>query len=288
MSDRAQAPVPTIAGLLRQGATRLTAQAHKPAQLEAEILLASALGEPRTYLHTWPDRTLPADKVARYLHLLEQRLLGWPIAYLSDRREFWSLDLRVGPQVLIPRPETELLVESVLARLPADESLYLADLGTGSGAIALALASERPRWRIVATDISRPALALARHNARRHNLRNLEFRLGNWFEPLGDERFDALVSNPPYVAAADPHLGRGDLRFEPALALACAGEDGLAALRTLVGGAPQRLRPGGWLFVEHGYQQQSAVAGLFQAAGFRDTSCLRDLSGHPRCTQGAV
>ena len=274
----------TLRDLLAAAAQRLAKISETP-RLDAELLLAAALERPRSYLHAWPERVPEPDRVARFFAWLDRRQAGEPIAYLLGRREFWSLELEVTPDTLIPRPETELLVELALERLPADRTCALADLGTGSGAIALALAVERPRARIVATDLGPAALTVARRNARRLNIGNVEFREGDWCAPLAGERFDLLVSNPPYIAATDPHWRQGDLRFEPAAALV-AGEDGLDALRSIVAQAPACLRTGGWLLLEHGYDQGEAVPNLLRQRGFVDVSDHRDAANLSRASAG--
>jgi release factor glutamine methyltransferase len=205
------------------------------------------------------------------------------VAYLIGRRSFWTLDLTVTPATLIPRPETELLVELALARLPSGSVGRVADLGTGSGAIALAIAHERPDLAVVATDASSAAVAVARGNAGANALRNVEFREGSWFEPLAGERFDLIASNPPYIAEGDPHLA--SLQHEPALALT-SGADGLDAIREIVAAAPGHLQPGGWLLLEHGWDQGNAVRALLQAADFVEVSTARDLEGRDRIGLG--
>ncbi len=270
--------------LLAAAAQRLAKISETP-RLDAELLLAAALKRPRSYLHAWPERVPEPDRAIRFLAWLNQRQAGEPIAYLLGRREFWSLELEVTPDTLIPRPETELLVELALERLPVNRTSALADLGTGSGAIALALAVERPRARIIATDRGPAALTVARRNARRLNIGNIEFREGDWCAPLAGERFDLLVSNPPYIAATDPHWRQGDLRFEPATALV-AGEDGLDALRSIVAQAPAYLRVGGWLLLEHGYDQGEAVPNLLRQRGFVDVSDHRDAAHLSRASAG--
>ena len=270
---------------LLAAATQRPAEVSETPRLDAELLLAAALERPRSYLHAWPERVPEPDRATRFFAWLDRRQAGEPIAYLLGRREFWSLELEVTPDTLIPRPETELLVELALERLPADRTCAFADLGTGSGAIALALAVERPRARIVATDCGPAALAVARRNARRLNIGNVEFREGDWCAPLVGERFDLLVSNPPYIAATDPHWRRGDLRFEPAEALV-AGEDGLDALRSIVTQAPACLRAGGWLLLEHGYDQGELVPTLLRQRGFVEVSDHRDAANLSRASAG--
>jgi len=254
------------------------------ARLDAEVLLAHALGRPRGWLLAHPEAEPPAHATRAYLSLVARRARGEPVAYLTGLREFWSLALEVTPATLIPRPETELLVEACLRRLPADAAWRIADLGTGSGAVALAIARERPSCRVIATDVDAGALAIAGRNVARLGLANVELRRGDWLETLGAAECDVIASNPPYVADADPHLARGDVRFEPRAALA-AGADGLAAIRIIVAGAGARLAPGGRLVLEHGYHQGDAVRALLLDAGFSDIETHRDLAGHARVTE---
>jgi len=246
------------------------------------VLLAEVLGTTRGRVLSHPEAPCAAQQAERYLELVARRAAGEPLAYLVGRREFWSLELSVGPAVLVPRPETELLVERALARGPPGVG-RVADLGTGSGAVALALSSERPQWHVVATDVSAAALAVARGNAAALGLSRVEFRLGDWYAPLAGELFDLLVSNPPYVGSADPALKL--LRHEPALALT-PGSDALASLRTLAAGAAPHLALGGWLLLEHGADQAAAVRAALVLAGFRHVRSHRDLAGHERMTEG--
>ena len=254
---------------------------------EAEVLLAHALGQSRAWLFAHAHDPVPDGAVAAFQALVARREAGEPVAYLCGRRGFWSLELAVTPDTLIPRPETELLVELALERLPPEREVQVADLGTGSGAIALALACERPRARVVATDASAAALAVARGNAQRLGLGNVELRQGDWFGPLQGLRLDLVASNPPYIASDDPHLARGDLRHEPASALA-SGVDGLDDLRTIVAGAPAHLLPGGWLLLEHGWTQGAQVRALLDAAGFVDVATCRDLEQRDRVSLGRM
>jgi release factor glutamine methyltransferase len=217
--------------------------------------------------------------------LVERRVAGEPVAYLTGRRGFWSFELQVTPDTLIPRPETELLVELALTHLPPDRVLQVADLGTGSGAIALALAHERPRAQVLATDASPAALDVARANATSLGNANSAFAQGDWCAALEQRRFDLIASNPPYIAAGDPHLALGDLRREPAAALA-SGVDGLDAIRRIVAGTRLHLVAGGWLLLEHGMEQGDAVRGLLRDAGFVDASTDRDLEGRDRVSSG--
>jgi release factor glutamine methyltransferase len=259
--------------------------------VDAQVLLAYVVGNTRAWLTAHADESLTPNEAARFFSLARRRRDGEPIAYLTGVREFWGLSLLVTQNVLIPRPETETLVERALARLAPDRAAHVLDLGTGSGAIALALARERPRSQIVATDVSDAALRVADANARRLGLYNVRFIRADWYEgvELSPERsaFDIIVSNPPYIAAGDRHLGEGDLRFEPMAALT-ASSNGLSALSTIIAGAPQWLTPGGWLVVEHGYDQQDDVRGLFEGAGFIDLESTRDLAGIPRVCAGML
>jgi release factor glutamine methyltransferase len=249
---------------------------------EARLLLAEASGFAQASVIAHPERDLPLEASALFERGAARRRAGEPVAYLLGRREFYGLPLEVGPAVLIPRPETELLVELALARLADAEAASAADLGTGSGAVALALKRHRPRARLVATEASPEALEVARRNAMRLGL-PIELRQGRWFEPLAGERFNLVVSNPPYVADGDPHLAQGDLRFEPRNALA-AGPDGLDALRAIVLGAAAHLRPLGWLLLEHGQGQDPAVRAFLVQAGFEDIASWPDLAGIARVT----
>lgn len=255
--------------------------------IDAQVLLSHVLGVGRAWLIAHATDPLARAQADAFFDLAKRRRDGEPVAYLTGRREFHGLDLEVSPAVLVPRPETETLVECALERLPAGRPLDVVDLGTGSGAIALAIASQRPLARVLATDASEAALRVARRNAERLGLANVAFACGDWYGAIapGAGPFDLVAANPPYIVAGDPHLAEGDLRFEPSAALS-AGSDGLDALRTIVAGAPARLRPGGWLAVEHGYDQSDAVRALFVAAGFEAIEARRDLAGIPRIVAG--
>lgn len=253
-------------------------------RLDAELLLAHALGQSRSYLRTWPEREPDAAQCAAFAALLERRRAGEPVAYLLGRQGFWSLDLEVAPHTLIPRPDTELLVETALALGPGGPARVL-DLGTGTGAIALAVACERPAWQVLGVDRVSEAVQLAERNRARLGLGNVRFVESVWFSTLGGERFALIVGNPPYIAADDRHLSEGDVRFEPASALV-AGEDGLDDIRRIVAEAPEHLEAGGWLLLEHGYDQAEAVRALFAARGFAAVESRRDLGGHQRITLG--
>jgi len=279
----------TVQALLEEGARRLqaggeAASAAATPALDAQLLLAHALNVPTARLRSHPEARPSALERRSYRALLARRARGMPVAYLRGQKQFWSLTLAVTKAVLIPRPETELLVERALALRSAQEG-SVADLGTGSGAIALAPAGERPPWRVVATDVSAPALALARKNARALGLHSrVQFRRGDWFKPLAGQRFDLLVSNPPYVAAADPAMMTPALAHEPRRALT-PGADALACLRLLARGAPAHLQRGGWLLLEHGAEQGAAVREALVLAGFRHVRSHRDLAGQERMTE---
>ena len=247
--------------------------------------MAHLLGRDRSWLYAWPDHQLDEAQLVAFAQLVDARAGGHPIAHLTGRREFWSLPIVVNEHTLIPRPETEQLVEIALS-LELPRTARVLDLGTGSGAIALALAAQRPGWQIIAVDSSSAALDVARDNARRLGAASIRFVHGDWFSGLPDgEKFELIVSNPPYIAAADPHLDKGDVRFEPASALV-SGNGGLADLRRIVADAPPFLCPGGWLWLEHGFDQDSAVTDLLRARGFCAIQTLSDLAGHPRHSGG--
>jgi len=259
--------------------------------VDAQVLLAHVVGKDRAWLVAHGADPLGREQWAAFMALVQRRREGEPVAYLTGTREFWGLRLRVTPDVLIPRPETETLVELALARLPEDRDLRVLDLGTGSGAIALAIAHERPRAHVIATDISSDALDVARDNATALGLRNVQFLKSDWYEgvtvasPPG--AFHLIASNPPYIAAADPHLEQGDVRFEPQRSLTPGG-DGMSAIRKIVAGACEHLVAGGTLAIEHGYDQSDAVRRMLAAAGFSDIVGQRDLAGIPRVVAGVT
>ncbi|WP_426135461.1 peptide chain release factor N(5)-glutamine methyltransferase [Pseudomonas sp. PWP3-1b2] len=254
------------------------------ARLDLELLLAAALGKPRSYLHTWPEKIVSSEHALTFAGYLQRRRSGEPVAYILGQQGFWKLDLEVAPHTLIPRPDTELLVEAALELLPAT-STHVLDLGTGSGAIALALASERPAWQVTAVDRVMEAVALAERNRQRLHLKNATVLNSHWFSALKGQTFDLIISNPPYIADNDPHLVAGDVRFEPASALV-AGHDGLDDLRVITAQSPAHLNAGGWLLLEHGYDQAAAVRDLLSAQGFEDVHSRIDLGGHERITLG--
>jgi len=271
----------TTSDLLARGTAALAPVLEWPS-LDAGILLAFSLGIARVRLKSHPEEPRSAAELQRYLALIARRAQGEPLAYITGVREFWTLELRVTRDVLVPRPESELLVERGIA-LGGPAHAQVLDLGTGSGAIALALACERPAWEVVAVDDSPAALAVARDNGRRLGLANVTFTASDWFAALRGRRFDLVVANPPYIDARDPALS--DLGHEPRRALT-PGEDGLADLRTIIGAAPGHLLPGGWLALEHGSTQAAAVAHELVARGFGSVRSHRDLTGHERVTEG--
>ncbi|MBW8306192.1 MAG: peptide chain release factor N(5)-glutamine methyltransferase [Thiobacillus sp.] len=279
----------TVASLLDDATARIAAAlglAHRDARLDARVLASHVWQVDPAWLIAHDTDPLSDTHVAAFDSLLAQRLEGVPIAYLVGTREFYGRPFLVSPDVLIPRPDTELLVERALACIPPDQAVAVLDLGTGSGCIAITLALERPLAQVTAVDRSPAALAMAQRNAGILNAR-VEFLTSNWFTALGDRHFDLIVSNPPYIAAGDPHLARGDVRFEPLTALA-AGQDGLDDLRRLTRAACVHLKPGGVLLLEHGYDQSDAVKTLLRASGIRHPQSWADLSGILRVSGGEV
>lgn len=249
------------------------------ARLDAEVLLAHALGKARSYLYAWPDKELDDQTIASFNALLAERLDGKPIAYLTGQREFWSMHFKVNEHVLIPRPETELLVETVLNTLP-NTPQTIADFGTGSGAIACAIAKERPTWTVHGVEQSESALHIAEENRLANHLSNIEWHHSDWGQ-LIDFKLDAIVTNPPYIAENDAHLLQGDVAFEPRSALA-AGPRGLDDIDTIIQQSVDLLKEGAWLFIEHGYDQAEAVLSLLAANGFKEAQCLKDMNQHDR------
>ena len=272
----------SIRQLLEQAAGLLPSDT---ARLDAEVLLAHALGEMRSHLHAWPEKVLSAEQQTQFQQLLQARIQGEPVAYLTGQREFWSLPLGLTPATLIPRPETETLVALALEVIPADSTAVIADLGTGSGAIALAIAHGRPRCRLLATDISPAAIETAAANARQLGINNIEFHTGNWCEPLASRQCDVIVSNPPYIRNTDPHLLSGDVRFEPRSALA-AGPEGMDDLEKIARCACHFLKTGGWLIMEHGYDQGEQVTHLLEENGFQAVTDHADDAGLSRVVMG--
>jgi len=256
------------------------------ARFDAEILMAHVLESTRSFLYANPELELPHNRSEAFKKLVRQRAAGHPVAYLTETAEFWSLPLKITPAVLIPRPDTECLVEAALSKIPPQADWRIADLGTGSGAIALAIASERPKCEIHATDISRDCIEVARDNTSRLGLGHVHLHCGSWHEPLRG-KFHVIVSNPPYIDADDPHLGQGDLRFEPRQALT-PGTDGMSAIRIISQHAGSILVKGGWLMFEHGWQQAAATVEVMKNAGFERIQTFRDLQGHERVTVGQI
>lgn len=269
--------------LLSAARNRLQGLSASP-RLDAEVLLCHTFGLSKVDLIKGHDIDPQPPQLERFEALVAQRQRGVPVAMLTGRREFWSLDLEVTTDTLVPRPETELLVEQALQRVPSDAALSICDLGTGSGAVAIAIASERSRARIVATDISESAARVAQRNAHRLGLANIEFRVGDWFDCLDGECFDIIVSNPPYIRRDDPNLEHHETQHEPAIALFSA-DAGFAALDTIIRQSPSALRHGGWLLLEHGFDQSARVSSVLSECGFDSIVVYHDSAGHPRVTE---
>jgi len=279
MNDVALTPVARACGSV------LAAAREQIGALDARVLLEQALGCSAAQLMAHPERVLTCDQDERYRSAVQRRSRGEPVAYITGEREFYGRSFRVAPEVLIPRPETELLVELALAHLSPDAKQSVLDLGTGSGCVALSIAAERAHVRVTAVDACASALGVARKNAQALGVANVRLLLSDWFAAVGDVCFDLIVANPPYVADADPHLTEADLRFEPPLAL-CAGADGLAALRAIVTASSGYLAPGGRLYLEHGYDQAHAVRELLAGNGYVDVASYRDMADIERVTGG--
>ena len=269
---------------LSQAASQLDPVSSSPA-LDAEVLLSHVMAKHRAHLRARPEEQLSKEQKRAFEELVARRRSGVPIAYITGCREFWSLEFHVTPDTLIPRPETELVVELALLRLPAECTHRVADLGTGSGAIALAVAHERPGCTVIATDACPAALSIARWNAARLKVTNVEFHRGDWYQAVDNQRFHVLCSNPPYVREGDPHLTRGDLPHEPEAALV-AGESGMEALQHIINDAQRHLHPGGWLILEHGYDQADEVTHRLRQKGFEDIESHSDIAGQARVAVG--
>ena len=283
----------TFDALLKSAAQRLQLAGSPSPRVDAEVLMEFATGRSRTWLYTWGDSECPTWEHARFDALIAARAQGQPVAYLTGEREFWGLPLATSSTTLIPRPDTETLVEAALARAGTPTGRLL-DLGTGTGAIALAFASEKPDWQVVGVDVRPEAVALAVDNARTLNITNATFLVSDWFSAFTlsspsasspGSTFEIIVSNPPYIAADDPHLGQGDVRFEPRSALV-AEADGMADLLHLITTAQAFLSPGGWLVLEHGYQQAPSVRQALKLAGYQSVESVQDMGGHERVTLG--
>lgn len=275
--------MPSVAELLCNATAQL-AESSPSAQRDAEVLMCHLLGKPRSFLFTWPEHVLSDSQNAQFYHWIEQRRGGQPVAYLTGRREFFGHEFLVSPDTLIPRPDTELLVESVLARLPTDLPQRLLDLGTGTGAIAISLALACDRWQVDAVDFQVAVLDLVQRNVTRLGANNVRILQSNWCDNLS-ERYDAIVSNPPYIAAEDKHLQQGDVRFEPQTALV-AGADGLDDIRKITQQSRGHLKARGLLAFEHGYDQGAAVAEILSQQGFVRIETLKDYADHDRVTLG--
>lgn len=272
-----------IRDLLRRAQDSLHSES---AALDCELLLCHCINKDRVYVYTWPERELDNECINAFHDLLERRRQGEPIAYLIGVREFWSLRLRVNNSTLIPRPDTERLVEVALD-LALPENANVLDLGTGTGAIALALAHENPQWQLLGVDLAEAAVSLAQQNASDLKIANAQFLQSNWFENISAQTFDLIVSNPPYIDESDPHLAQGDVRFEPRSALVAA-HNGLAAIEEIANTAKNYLARGGWLLFEHGYTQAPSVRTLLSQLGYSDISTWDDWSGHERVTGGRL
>lgn len=279
--------MPTLGEATRQATHQLANTSDSP-RLDAELLIAHILHIPRSRFISEPECELTEPEFNAIQAIIQRRMQGEPVAYLVGYRHFWDLELKVSPAVLIPRPDTELLVETALTLYPEDTAISVLDLGTGSGAIAIAIAKARPHWHLCASDESRAALSIAIENAEHYHVHNLSLLQSHWFDNLvAGKRYDLIVSNPPYIATNDPHLRQGDVRFEPQQALV-SGVDGLDAVRYLVAESKQHLQPGGYLMLEHGYDQGQQVQQLFRQQGYRDIRQKTDLSGHVRVTLGML
>lgn len=271
-----------LQALLDRAAAELAAISETPF-LDAEVLLSHCLDKPRSFLRAWPEHRPTDPQTQSFLELLARRRQGQPIAYLIGKREFWSREFQVSSAVLIPRPDSELLIELALERIAPAKPCKMIDLGTGSGILALTLAAERPLAEVIASDLSLAALHLAQHNAERLGVANVRFIQSNWFDAIDADDFELILSNPPYIAADDPHLQQGDLRFEPTSAL-ISDDNGLADIDRLVEQARHHLKPDGHILVEHGYNQAPAVQAIFAGHGYRHIVNHRDLAGNPRAT----
>lgn len=257
---------------------------HNPG-LEAELLLCHVLHKNRAYLFAHPEVLLSEEQYQLYQHCLAERARGVPIAYILGEREFWSLNLKVTPHTLIPRHETERLVELALENISDNADTWVLELGTGSGAIALALAKERPKWNIVACDLSREALQVAQENAQRLHIPNVCFYHSNWFSAIPARQYNVIISNPPYIPEHDPHLNEGDLRFEPRKALA-SSQEGLADLHLIITQGYDYLLPNGLILLEHGYDQKLKVQAILNKLGYKGVQCWKDIQGHDRVSGG--
>lgn len=276
--------MPQIKAILGE-ASRLLAASSDSAALDAEVLLCLVLGKERSYLRAWPDKEMQPEDTTRFWLLIQQRQNGMPVAYITGNREFWSRTFLVTPDVLIPRPDTELLIELSLKLIPKDKPVKIIDLGTGSGIIAITLAAERPEAQVSATDLSLAALSVAKLNADKHETKHIQFYQSNWLANVDEEKFNIIVTNPPYIAENDSHLRQGDIRFEPQSAL-CADDQGLSDIKIIAETARNHLESGGHLLIEHGYDQQHQVQSIFKDFHYDNVQTVTDLSGQPRVTYG--
>lgn len=272
----------TYRGLLDQATQSLYESCETP-RIDSEYLLQHVIQQSMAWLISHGDSPATSSHIRDFMALIDERAKGVPVAYLMGYREFWTLKLNVSEHVLIPRGDTEVLVEQAIERIPRSEPTKVIDMGTGSGAIALSIAKERPNASVVATDKHSEALDIARSNSTLNNIKNVDFLISDWFSNIGNEKFDLIASNPPYVEAGDPHLQRGDLRFEPNTALV-AKDQGLGDLNSIITQAPSHLKPNGWLIVEHGFNQATQVEEMMRASGFQNVSLYADLNHLPRCT----
>jgi release factor glutamine methyltransferase len=273
----------SITELLQKGEQSI--HSSESARLDAEILFCDVMQFSRSRIYSHPEQAVPEDKSVLFQSLIEQRQQGHPIAHLTGKKEFWSLELTVNKDTLIPRPETELLVETALQMIPENAAFNILDLGTGSGAIAIAIASERPDCKIVATDINKNALSIAKENAETHQIENIQFFLSDWYKNIPSQSFDLIVSNPPYIKQDDEHLSQGDVRFEPELALV-SGVDGMQAINIILESAKHYLASNACLLIEHGYDQKPLVQEAFLKHDFKQLKTFQDLSGQDRITLG--
>ena len=273
----------TIGRYIDDGAAILSSISESP-RLDAEILMALVLRKPRSHVHAWPEYELSLQESANYEALIRRRFSGEPVAYITGVKEFWSMPLRVSPEVLIPRPDTELLVEKALERIPDEEDVRVLDLGTGCGNVAFAIARERPRAFVTGIDLSPDALRIARLNQRALDADNVEFLESNWFDAVRGQKFDVVVSNPPYVINRDEYLMKGELRFEPPEALA-AGDEGMDCIEAIIDRAHNYIVRQGWMLLEHGEAQARFVRRLLEAQRYYDICCYQDAAGHDRVTE---
>lgn len=276
----------SIASALKEALLQLQAS-HVDAFIDSEVLLSVVINKNRAYLYSHPEQRLTHKQYQNYIHLVQERAKGMPIAYLTQSREFWSLTLKVTPDTLIPRHETERIVELALELIPNHAKTTVLDLGTGSGAIALALAKERPTWQIDACDKSKKALLIAQENAQNNHINNVQFYHSDWFNQLPQKRYHAILSNPPYIAKTDPHLSQGDVQFEPTTALV-SEKNGLADIQHIIQNSYDYLLPHGLLLLEHGYDQKKQVSTILNQLGYENIKCWQDLMGHDRVSGGSL